>query len=591
MHLVLIETSGNQNYIFATNKLRENVGASELTYRAGTQWVLEAVQAETQKKLWSENAATLRENLCRPDLNQPIDPGDNTAVEVITATSGKALLLVNEREVGRRIIRAVTSRALKEAPGLDVCGVISNPFDWNGKSLGEVNREVHEKFEEVRAHRPGPALRFLRLPVIDECQTSGLPAARADRDEGDINKKVPRSELSLKKRDQEIADAYRQRMQSLLDRKEIKKQFPRNPGDLEKRCDRLAVVHADGNGLGEIFLKFADHIDFEKDTASKEVLNSRYVKRLRAFSLALDVCTENAFIAALAEIAEREFHQDEGKVLPLLPIILGGDDLTVMCDGKDALRFTNKFLTAFEVETARIDHEIFGDIISKVAGNAFTPKRLSACAGVAIVKPHFPFSAAYDLAEGLITSAKRVKKLVTDPNKKDDKHPEIKTPWPCSSIDFHALYDSSSSELSEIRRKLRVDDDATKLYARPYVVTCESLLQEGATAANGREWALQHHWSKLQSCVEAILINDDEGRRALPNSQLHDLRAALFLGRETTKARYALIRERYIDKGIKKLEADDGKLFAEDLKPDDDDKSRHITYLLDAMDAANFWRE
>ena len=180
---------------------------------------------------------------------------------------------------------------------------------------------------------------------------------------------------------------------------------------------------------------------------------------------------------------------------------------------------------------------------------------------------------------------------MTDPNKVDPNHPEVKRSWPCSTLDFHVLYDASSSELSEIRGKLRVDNNSTKLYGRPYVVTQEEKLTGDFKEATGKDWAVQHHWSKLESRVRAILQSNEEGRRALPNSQLHDLRAALFLGQKPANARYDLIRHRYEKDGITRLEEQAGSLFGEENLKDDDDMLRHFTGLLDAMDAANFWRE
>jgi len=606
MHLILIETSGNQNYIFATNKLRENVGASELTYRVGTQWVLEAVEdAGGPLGMWPDDGDTsqLRRNLLDARRNRPITE-DGVVVEVIVATSGKALLLVKEHEVGRRIVQNVTMKALEYAPGIDVCGVIEK-FEWENESLHEANKAVHRKFEEVRSARPAPAMRFLRIPVVRECATSGLPAAIWHvPKEGDGIKVDARSAPTLAKWNFRIP--YKDRMNSMLLRHGIRVKFAENVDtiakQLEEATDWLAVIHADGNGLGQIFLDFGQHADCHMPDSNRSyaAANSKYVDALRRFSLALDLCTERAFMSVLKRwVDKHEWLKADRKGrlrLPLLPIVLGGDDLTVVCEGPAALQFTREFLNAFEDATMggregalafNAEEAEVVRIVPTIAEAALGDARLSACAGIAIIKPHFPFSAAYELAEELIKSAKQVKDIVTKPRKEEKPQSES---WPCSAIDFHVLYDTTASELDEIRRQLMKDAGRTKLHARPYVITPLNRLT-GATST-GQEWAKNHGWEELRARVEAILQSDkdDEQRRSLPNSQLHHLRAGLFLGQAGANARYELISHRYDDDKLatlRKFAELDGGLFFNDR----DSKNRQFcaTKLLDAMDAANFW--
>ena len=40
-HLVVVDTTGIQRYIFGSNRLRENVGASHLVYQATEGWLLD----------------------------------------------------------------------------------------------------------------------------------------------------------------------------------------------------------------------------------------------------------------------------------------------------------------------------------------------------------------------------------------------------------------------------------------------------------------------------------------------------------------------------------------------------------------------
>jgi len=577
MFLILIETSGNQNYIFSSNKLRENIGASELTYRAGTQWVLEAVTTEGGPELWTGNNAKLRTNL----LNQsgPIENSD-CKIEVIVATSGKALLLVKEKEIGRNIIRQVTKRALEEAPGLDICGVI-HELDFSNKKLSEVNREIHQKFETVRSKKPSPLARFLRLPVVDECNTSGLSASELGKVGDNL---VPLSSISIVKRDGKTNFAAFQRVQALLEKNPTKSpvRFPRSLKELESIQERewLSVIHADGNGLGEIILKFDSQLRQEDSIA---VQNRSYINKLRRFSLALDVCTENAFITAVESTFVTKETNTKKNVIPLVPLVLGGDDLTVVCDGKKALNFTFKFLQQFEEETKK---EHLESIIPKVAEIALGVSRLSACAGIAIIKPSFPFYNAYNLAEELMKSAKTIKKKL--------QRKKAQTPWPSSALDFHVLYDASASELDFIREGLQVEvpgKNKTKIYGKPYVVTPLEWLEGEASNFKdlqldkvpiawlflrqtdltnflagilllhwilskghaGLEWVKLHYWQELIDRVGALAAVDDDKKRKLPRSQMSDLRSGLFLGKDEANARLKLIWNRYQKLGLNQL--------------------------------------
>lgn len=571
LYLVLIETSGNQNYIFSTNKLKENIGASELTYRAGTKWVLDAVSSVTGTEplsVW-KGSQRLRQQLLNSALNPPIEQPD-TKVEVLVAASGKALLVTKTREDANAIIQKVTHQALIEAPGVEICGVFKD-FDWEKENLGEINKKLHRQYEQVKAQKPSTNLRFLRLPVIDQCTTSGLPASQLDNGpDADPISTVAYSKRKHSKdgieRLVKIPQMYgaKEKLISSIDALETKFEG-------EDSLSWLAIIHADGNGLGEIFLKFHHHL--QSLGATSEHPNRSYINYLRKFSIALDLCTERAFVTALSAFKS----DDSSGEIPVVPLILGGDDLTVVADGKYALPFIHQFLQAFEQETQTSQAEV-DDVIPQVAKQALGIGRLSACAGVAIVKPHFPFSVAYGLSEALMKSAKNVKKKVTNPEKNNQ-------PYPCSALDFHILYDSSNVDLDRIRSYLKLDQH-TYLYNRPYVTTPIADLAQ----ASHQDWAEFHHWQHLERRVKALTATDESGKRLLPNSQTHDLRAGLFLGQVEADARYSLIRHRYqkedkegID--IAELEgiSGSGSLFASEPGTE-----VAMTSLMDAIDAADF---
>ncbi|MGH3623201.1 MAG: hypothetical protein ACRDQ5_15620, partial [Sciscionella sp.] len=216
-HVVLLQAGSKQEFIFSSNKQAVNIGASELIFRAGTTWVRAAIAAAADDR--------------------------DTAAWILLSISGKAMLRVPDEGTGRRIIHHVTTTALRAAPGLDVCGILA-PIHG---TLGEAVHEAHREHRAVRLALPSPRLRHPTLPYSQPCQYSALPATETGI-EG--TRRFPRAAMIHAAWTR--GGAGRDRMAVLLDDEQavlgvelLGRGFSNAGG--------VAVVHADGNGIGQLF--------------------------------------------------------------------------------------------------------------------------------------------------------------------------------------------------------------------------------------------------------------------------------------------------------------------------------------------------
>ena len=570
--IVAIETTGNQSFIFGSNRLAENLGASEIIYRIGTVSVLRAAgMGEIEARPREIASALLDRKRNRPIL------GDDAKVEVVVATSGKAILLARSREIGECIVRQVTREALKAFPGAGVVGAVGDAFDYATATAAAFHAELRNVFARLAATRiqvPPSISRDLTVPIVRPCRTTGLPAKAVCKFGKEEPAALSRTAISKRRhRDNGI-----QRLKATLEREDGRPnqredgrpKLLRQVGELEAE-DWLAVVHADGNGLGGLFQAFDKPVGVDKPART-------YVDVYRRFSIALDFAT-------IAAVRQAILDTWGGKEAKIVPVVLGGDDLTAICEGVAAFRFAETYLAAFREETGKPrppeEHPALRDVLPKVLGRGLEElvrgsacdrgsarDCLEACAGVAVVKTHFPFHRAYDLSAALVGSAKKL--IRADGGQ---------------AIDFHVQLDGSAHDLDAIRARLsysettdqgiaegdRRSERKVRLYARPYRF-------DGSLAPGT--------WGALKKAVEALRASEEqdsgEGPKGLPRSQQHALLKALYLGKSVADGKLAEVRHRYAGFDWDSVLLDEGSLFGP--QPEDlDDAGGLRALLLDAL--------
>ena len=151
----------------------------------------------------------------------------------------------------------------------------------------------------------------------------------------------------------------------------------------------------------------------------------------------LDAAVKLAFRSAWERVAKlaRKDAEDSNRrytAIPVVPVILGGDDVTVITSGDYALPFAAAYLRYYEEATG---NDPILRYLTPPEGQDTGP--MTAAAGVAIVKRNFPFHIAYELAEKLVDRAKKVGKTAQPP---------------CSTLDYHVLFDTTVLDPDEAIR-------------------------------------------------------------------------------------------------------------------------------------------
>lgn len=389
---------GIQNYIFQTNELKDIIGASELVNEICHKF----------KAMYGEDS--------------------EHRGKMIVHAAGNIKCIFDDEDACRDAVRNFPRFAMEMAPGITISHAVVKIKDDS-----EYAKKAEELEQRLHAQRNHPVKSLTTgLMAIERSRKTGLPATTIKYAQDKKEKDEYLDEGIVAKRNEKGCDLYRK-----LTGEDIKTgNRAYDTKDLTGHNDWIAVIHADGNGLGEVVAELSG--DYQ---------------RFKDFSDNLDKATIAAAQAAYTATKEKEEDEKANRTLEKLkirPIVIGGDDLTVICRGDLAVKFVKEYLEAFEKETK----ERIG-------------KKLTACAGIAFIKSSYPFYYGYDLAEALCGEAKK--------DAKSDKVKKANGNQAPSCLMFHKVQSSFVEDYAEIKRKELTTVDGGSLCFGPYYLNKESV--------------------------------------------------------------------------------------------------------------------
>lgn len=410
--LAMYDVMQIQEFVFSSGKLKENVGASGMVQKVWETYLIEAIETVCNNYDidWKKD-----EDLRIKDPDSPLE------AEVVYIGGGNAMVAYKEETIFKDVNRHLAVKILEETGGtilFAVAGINTDFSNCPGDRKKVIKRLSRKKRRMVQTSP------LMGTAVTREGGTDGLPAQHIEPSKDREGRKEFISFPAKQKRKYEEEESFKKLLES-----PSKYLFPKEFDNLGQRegNSHIAVIHIDGNNMGK-------KMDAVKHYGEMRSLSRQITEKYEGIMMSIiEEVIESLKDANFFKTVDVKFGKNEkGEDVPYLPIrsiVLNGDDVTFVTDGRIGIPLAEAFLKKIGGTSINVDGKEI---------------QLSACAGVVIVKSHFPFYRAYQLAGELCDSAKlKAKILAGQPERNEVGN------W----LDFHIVYSGVTTDLSQIRNR------------------------------------------------------------------------------------------------------------------------------------------
>jgi len=443
---LLFDTRSIQKYIYSGNLLRTNIGASYIVDR-----IFFDILAGTLQEIYpNEDFSSAQDTAWDSSQDEIVAWENMKSCCVAYIGGGNAFILfdVAQEDKRREVVKNFSLKLLATRPGLKI-----------GVAFGELNiidgvinqAEMSALYAELKKNQNNifPAVNVPYSGLTLSCEINGETANFCDtrglvKPSGEI--RFYSMETAVKAEMSAAANKnLRERFNKIFEVKNSAVRmdnfnFPTKIDELGQKDGEnyFAIIHVDGNNMG---VKFRSC----KNLSERRRL-SREIRRK----------TEGAFADLLLKIIAAKntglFNDvlkfENEKILPIRPLILGGDDVTFICPANMAILFTKTLMESLNAETP-------ADAPEHLTQEA--ARKMDCCAGIAILPTAYPFFRGYELAEQLCDAAKE-----------SMRNSKTNSSW----LDFAILHGEQASTLEQIRER-EYTGARGKLHFGPYQVGTE----------------------------------------------------------------------------------------------------------------------